>query len=560
MIQSKDEILKEYIKCKLDPIYFINNKLKRQSLGSQQFNLYQKQIELINAIMNYHTVVCLKPRQIGGSTAIYGFIDWYLTFFAGVTVGIVSKDGPASTKFAVSCRTILEQLEEPYKIKFDKHAEQSFVLPNGSKLIASQVNASEPEGLFRGESITLIVLDEAAYIRKIDKAFKGLAHTYATISKQAEEKNIPYGIIALSTPNGTQGLGKWFYDLWKNSIATKDSKFKPIMIKREDVPFADDKWYKDQVEIIKATIPDWELAIEQEINLKFITSEDSLFDSKISSILQDNSNLYCKQCQKEEKTYFNNLGILTGSGTWRRFEEPNDNNFYLIGIDISSSYSSCNSAIQVFKYPELIQVEEFVGKLHISDLKKEIINTSNKYNNCLVIPESNSYGTQLVQELEEEITDKLYMTKKLDINGKVDRLIPGINTNTKTKPLMIESLYWMIKNHPNRIKSDALIIELLSLDKNLKGGLSDLTMAAAFCAYVAKNDAEELSIYQPLNNNKNNSFLNKMFIDDKDNNDPSIINIKLDKYNNNNKEKNIFDNIFLDDENNKDKFIKFKLF
>lgn len=510
-LSNNTELIQKLAKAldyKLNPIKFINNNILRmESGGKSKFGTYKAQEDLIDNILVHHYIALLKSRQIGASETLKAFCAWLMTFYLGISIGVVSKNGPAATKFARDVRSMLENFaEEEFRPTFVKSTEQSFILENGSNLFADTVSATSPDDCLRSSTLTMLIIDEAAFVKKIDEAFKGMASTHATARGVAIKKELPYGIVVLSTPNGTEGKGKWFYKTWNSSLKG-EGLYKPVRIHYSEAPFADQSWYEFQC---KALDHD-QLKIDQELELKFIVGENSFLEAETAKSIQTNI-LEHMNCKKEIKTYFGTKG-KTGGGTWRYFEEPNNELFYLIGIDISSSYGACNSAIQVLRYPDLYQAAEFVGKLQISDLEKEIIEISKKYENCLVIPEAN-YGIQMVQNFEnnDEINNKLYFTKIKDKDNKVKEYRPGIWTSQKNRPQFIEELYWSITNDTARIRSDILASELLGLDKNLKSNLSDLAIAYAFCAYVAKYDSDDLIAMIPTQKDKNgNSIFDSIF-------------------------------------------------
>ena len=62
-----EEEIREYVKCKQDPIYFIENYVKIITLdsGLQPFALYDCQKEKVDCIMNNRRVVLMEGRQQG---------------------------------------------------------------------------------------------------------------------------------------------------------------------------------------------------------------------------------------------------------------------------------------------------------------------------------------------------------------------------------------------------------------------------------------------------------------------------------------------------------------
>ena len=67
----------------------------------------------------------------------------------------------------------------------------------------------------------------------------------------------------------------------------------------------------------------------------------------------------------------------------------------------------------------------------------------------------------------------------------------GINTNTRTKELMVSLLYDLLKEDPSRLKSQDLIAQMSSIQRSNRGtirssGYSDMFMSSCFCAYGRK--------------------------------------------------------------------------
>ena len=67
----------------------------------------------------------------------------------------------------------------------------------------------------------------------------------------------------------------------------------------------------------------------------------------------------------------------------------------------------------------------------------------------------------------------------------------GINTNARTKELMVSLFYDAIIEDPSRIKSQDLIGQMGAIQRSNRGTIrsstfSDMFMAACFCAYVRK--------------------------------------------------------------------------
>jgi len=483
--------LQEIAKCKLDPLYFLDNYIHIEEPGGVvQFKPYDAQKQLISTVLDKHYVIVLKSRQIGISTVIQAFIVYLVTFFKNVTVGVISRDGPEATDFVRKTRIMYESLPQWMQHSFIKKTEQSFELTNNSRVLAATVNQSNPQSVFRGKTITFLVIDEAAHIRKIEEAFIGMSPSVLRAHDVAKNKGIPYGITILSTPKGTTDVGEWFYKTWIDANTGK-SLFAPVKIHYSQAPFTTDEWLEKQKKMLGYN----ENAIEQELELKFVTTDNSFFEKETFNKLQQIVEQQSKGVTTNRR-YVNKDGDLVGQGEWTIFEQPDDSKAYLIGVDVAPLYGSCKSAIEVFDN-NLNQVAEFNGKLRIIDLQKEIEWVAKQYKQCLLIIESNSYATKLIEDLDEneEVSHLLFRTpveKTRNNKRKVD-YFPGVYTDSLTRPKMLQAMYDIVSEHPYKIKSPALAKELMSLDKTGKSRrLSDRAMSFAFICYVYKNYPETI--------------------------------------------------------------------
>ena len=490
---NPDEVkrLIDLLECKVDIVHFLKNYIVIEEPGGVvPFNPYPKQIELAKAIIEDHYVVVLKSRQIGISTLVQAVCVYLLTFYRNVTIGVISRDGPEATDFVRKTRIMYEHLPLRLRFNYIKKTEQSFELSNNSRIIASTVNLSNPSSVFRGKTITLLIIDEAAYIRKIEEAFRGMSAATLRAHEVAKQKGIPYGIVVLSTPDKTTGTGEWFYRLWTESCAGL-SGFKPIKIHYSEAPFTTDEWLRKQKQILLSAGGGQD-AIDRELELKFTSSADSMFTKEVFEVLQSIVEAPSNPVVIERR-YFSNRGLFVGSGKWEFYDTISKDKVYLVGVDVAPSYGACLSAIEVFEYPNLNQVAEFSGKLRISDLMKEILFIMQQTDRSLLIVESNSYAAKLVEDLEEHpLTEsRMFKTKKFK-QGKGGRLVvtdvkPGLYTDSVTKPKMMQALYEHVSEKPHMIKSKQLALELMGIDKTYHSKrLTDRAMSLAFICYVVK--------------------------------------------------------------------------
>jgi hypothetical protein len=482
---QQQQRLVEYFKCKNDPIYFMEKYIQLSLAGGDvNINLYDRQKDYIKTILTEHHVITNKSRQTGVSTITQMFCVYACTFFKNVVIGIVSKAGPESTDFCRKVLKMIDTLPEWLRPKFDKRAEQSFITDNGCQFYADQVNQANPEGLLRGKALTILILDEAAHISKIDDAYTGVAPTLFKSQTMAKQNKIPYATLIISTPNKTVGTGKWFYQNWTKAL-NNESIFKSFKLHWKMIKeFVEDPtWYKTQCDLLGNV--HWK--ISQELEMQFIASSNSFLPSETIEKLNSGYIDPISKMRLEKQEFW-------------LFEKPDPRKFYLIGIDTASRSGSDMSSVVVMDFETFNQVAEFRAKMRVDDFCKVLYLLNKVYPNNLIIPEANSYGNQVCEYLTTgDIYYNIYQTKVKDKtiaeHSKRPKYKYGLYTTPQTRPLMIDALYTYVVEDPSIVKSERLSLELIGLVDNGNGKVAadegehdDLAMALAFCAYVRLYD------------------------------------------------------------------------
>ena len=518
--QIKDKVEKqveEYLKCKNDFEHFATHYIYLELAGGDElFKPYKKQLEYINLVHTEKHVIVLKTRQTGISSTTQAYCAWLLNFYDNTVVGVLSKDGKESTDFSRAIRSMIEKLPgwlTPKKGKesgcFDKKSEQSFILSNGSKLFVATVNPNAPEKTLRGKAISMLIIDEAAFINKLDVAWVSLVPSISTAQKQARKAGIPYGTIIISTPNKTTGMGAWYFARYTKAMSG-EGMFKPCIIYWRDIPELanDPTWFKTQAEMFDNDVR----KIEQELELKFLPSGGSFFDEQTCLKVQES-------CVDPIETF-----KLFNGEIWK-FQEPIPGKHYIMGVDTAPEFGEDKSAITIWDYETLEQVWEYQGKCKVMDFIEVVKYGAAQYNGTIVI-ENNSYGNQVTEEMDNsEFVGMIYKEKRGD-----NKWVSGLSNNSKTRPLMIDALYSYVVQYPNMIKSKRLAMELIGLiDKNGRieadsGCHDDLALTLAFCMHVRKYDPP---MFIDVNKSAQNAFMDILLMNDssinKFSNDASIM-------------------------------------
>ena len=191
MAVSKQEIMATIVRCGKDPVYFCNNyaQISHPLRGLIPFDMYRFQEDTLKTFKEHRFSVILKARQLGISTTVASYVCWMMLFHRDKNVLVVATKLSTAANLVKKIKAIHKNLPSWLKISdISIDNRNSFELENGS-----QVKASSTSGhAGRSEALSLLVIDEAAFVEGIGELWAGLYPTLATGGR----------CIALSTPNG----------------------------------------------------------------------------------------------------------------------------------------------------------------------------------------------------------------------------------------------------------------------------------------------------------------------------------------------------------------------
>ena len=197
--------------------------------------------------------IVIAPRQCGKTTIIAIYALWYMIFNPDKSVAIMGYKLDATKEILYKIREIYCNLPEFIKPAATINNNKILKFENNSYIIAVACSSNA----IKGRAIDLLILDEAAFIRKpVFDSF--LMSVFPT---QASRRNAQ--MILISTPHG---IDHGFYEIWKKAINGKNS-FVPSKISWNCVPYRNEEW-KEQM------IRDYGQAFfEQEYAVEFIGSK-----------------------------------------------------------------------------------------------------------------------------------------------------------------------------------------------------------------------------------------------------------------------------------------------
>ena len=252
-------IQQEYVKCAQDPVHFMKKYcyIQHPQRGRIYFNLFPFQEKVLTLFRDNPYSIILKSRQLGISTLSAGYSLWLMLFHKDKNVLCIATKQETAKNMVTKVRFMYENLPSWLKIDTIENNKLSLKLGNGSQIKA--VAASSDAG--RSEAVSLLLVDEAAFIDNIGEIWASAQQTLATGG----------GAIVLSTPYGT---GNWFHQTWVKAESGAND-FLPIKLPWYVHPERDEDWRKRQDELLG----DPRLAA-QECDCDFSTSGDTVFYSE----------------------------------------------------------------------------------------------------------------------------------------------------------------------------------------------------------------------------------------------------------------------------------------
>jgi hypothetical protein len=339
---------------------------------------------------------------------------------------------------AVSMYDDLPMWLRPKEIERNKHV---IKLSTGSKI------KSQPAGAGRGESVSLLIVDEAAFIDKMTEFWMAI---YPTISTGGSA-------FILSTVNGMANL---YYELYHDAELGKNN-FNTIDIHWREHPDYTEEWAEETRSNVG------ERAWLQEYEGEFLGTGETFIDGGTLQQVktQTNEEYYSK--------YYNMMRI---------WEEPQPYHTYLISIDSSFGRDRDYSAFHIINLYNGTQVAEFYSnRIGLNEFAKIIVQEGIRYNTAFVCPERNGLGLALIEQLFEVHE---YENMWTDGRGEMGYLV-----NNKNRDLLLNNLQENLKTSKIKINSERTFKELTTfiISKTGKiqaedGFADDLVMSMAIGA------------------------------------------------------------------------------
>jgi len=418
LYKRTQEEMDDYIRCKLDPVYFATKCFLMTPEGLKPCTLRDYQEDYLRHLQNNRFSIWLACRQAGKSVTTAIYCLWVILFNIDKNGLILSKSGPAGQDLLSKIKDMYLYL--PYHLKCGtlKWNQSSISFDNNSTI--STEPFSPTAGL--GKTINFLILDEFAWCppNEVELFYNNIIPTVTTISDS--------NVCIMSTQNGFN----LFYKLYKAAIEKKNI-YAPFKVDWFQVPQFNtetkqwekrtEAWKKMMVGILGS-----EEAFYYQYGTQFSASDKCLVTRECLSRLRDKTILF--ENQPELEIFINYKDNL--------YWDPNfdleelKTGWFVILVDLAEGGGGDSTVFNILQYKgkdKLVQVG--VWRSNEVELEKAALEfwllVAQLFNNdkCIISIEWNTYGAlfyKMISNLNERDYDMETLYRFNMLNNGLDEV------------------------------------------------------------------------------------------------------------------------------------------
>jgi len=357
---------------------------------------------------------------------------------------------------------------------------QGISINSNNKLTLSFSNGSEIKAISsspdaaRSEALSLLILDEFAFVEYADQIWASAQMTLATGGST----------VILSTPNG---IGNKFHKIWTEATSgiklDNLGSFHAITLPWYLHPERDQAWRDEQDVLLGKRIA------AQECDCDFLTSGHTVIDHDIMKYYSD-------MCVDPIET----RGI--GGDIWI-WKYPESSKSYVVAADPSRGDGEDYSTFIIMEVESVEIVGEFKGKIDTQSFGRMLISISTEYNDALLVIDNKNVGWSTIQVVVDSgyknlfysykndpyLDENIHIRKNYDLKNKED-MVPGLTTTTLTRPVYISKLETYFREKTPKLYSKRFMSELQVFmwingkPQAQTGYHDDLVMAMCYGLYI----------------------------------------------------------------------------
>lgn len=424
------------------PQYFLNNffYIQHPTRGSIKYEAFDYQKRLIDTYHQNRYSISMLPRQTGKSTTAAGYLLWYAMFVPDSTILVAAHKYTGAQEIMQRIRYAYEACPDHIRAGVVSYNKGSIDFDNGSRI----VSATTTENTGRGMSITLLYLDEFAFVRPTiaQEFWTSITPTLATGGKA----------IITSTPNSDEDQ---FATIWKQANKCVDeygnptelgiNGFKAFRAHWSEHPDRDEKW----AESMRSQLG--EERFRREIGCEFLIFDETLINAMALAEMAG-------------------IDPVEKHGQIRWYKKPQRGMTYMVALDPSLGTGGDYAAIQVLEVPSMMQVAEWQHNKTIiqqqvrliKDITQYIFECINNESNIYYSVENNTLGEAAlvaINEIGEENIRGIFLSESAK-KGQIRRSRKGFNTTKPSKLRVCAKFKQLVEAKRLHIASKNLVSQL----------------------------------------------------------------------------------------------------
>ncbi|MGL6228659.1 MAG: terminase large subunit domain-containing protein [Culicoidibacterales bacterium] len=453
------EMIDEWKRCRDDIVYFAEHycSIVHVDWGVIKVQLRDYQREMLEIMANKRTSIHNLSRQLGKTTAVAIFIAHYVVFNEAKSVGILAHLGAMSREVLERTKQSLELLPDFLQPGIVEWNKGSIELENGCSIGAY---ASSPDAV-RGNSFSLMYLDEGAFIENFDETFAAIL---PVISSGRNSK-----LIMTSTPNG---MNHW-YDLWQAAINTEHgfTPYTATWISVKERLYNEDDIFDDGNEWSAKQISAGSLEkFLQEHCCRFMGASGTLISGfKLTKLITQE--------------------VIPDESGFYQIVEPIDGHKYIATIDPAEGRGQDYSAMHIIDVTEYPYQQ--VAVLHTNKTSPLLLPTlvmryAMMYNEAWVYVELNSIGTMIAKTLFIDLEyENMIVDNSKDLGMKQTKTTKAVGCSTLKD--LIEKDKLMVPHKPTVSELRTFVEKGVSWEAQT-GFHDDLVMGLVIFAYLTTQE------------------------------------------------------------------------
>ena len=468
-------LAREWLRCASDPVYFVGRyvKIRVPGCGTVPFSLWPWQARLLDLFRSERRVIILKARQLGISELVQVYGLWTIRFRPSTTVLYLSKTEEDAIRLLQRTQLAYAHLPSWLQGRNDHLAQQGAPQPldatylgpyNKSQFQFDHMDAaghanpswvvSLPATMNTGRSVAadLVVMDEWAS-QQWDRELWAAVEPTVDVGGQ---------LIGIST---AQGVGNVFHRIWVGA-ERQENGFKAVFLPWSMHPERDDAWYaaKEKSALDKALLhQEW----PRDATEAFVQSGHPVFDYQHLQTAR-------ARIDAEALTPLEEQDGLT---VW---EEPIAGHTYVIGVDVAAAMEESDYSVAcVVDRSTWHQVAEYRGHIAPDFFARVLWRLGLRYHTALLVVEQINQGQPVLLALSSGLAapadranpygswgfphayPRIYHRIDVLVPGQRPAMRAGWDTNSRTKPLMIEALQRGLRDGTYFVRSRAMLDEAL---------------------------------------------------------------------------------------------------